>query len=98
MYSLLYAKMCQALSTREAPSSTNPNETTDFRRLLLGRCQREFEEDSSGFVETEMKKMEIEENGDVGNFFLPLNPSLLLHYYFLLNLGIEETRTRRRAR
>jgi len=65
--------MCQALSTREAPSSTNPNETTDFRRLLLGRCQREFEKDgTSGLVEIEMKKMEIEENDDVSFFFLHL--------------------------
>jgi len=68
----MYAKMCQVLSTKEAPSSTNPNETTNFRRLLLGRCQSEFEKDSSGFADIERKKKEIEANKDVINFLLLL--------------------------
>lgn len=57
--------MCQALSTKEVTSSYNSAETTNFRKLLLTRCQQEFEKDSAGLVDVENKKKEIEENEDV---------------------------------
>jgi translation initiation factor 4G len=56
----MYAKMCQALSTKEVASAANPAETTNFRKLLLTRCQKEFEKDSAGLVDVENKKKEIE--------------------------------------
>ena len=62
IFSPTYAKMCHALSTKEVASSNNPSETTNFRKLLLTRCQREFEKDSAGLVEVENKRKEIEEN------------------------------------
>ena len=43
-------------------SNANPSETTNFRKLLLTRCQREFEKDSAGLIEVENKRKEIEEN------------------------------------
>ena len=59
-YLSIYAKMCQALSTKEVTSASDPAETTNFRKLLLTRCQREFENDSTGLVDVENKKKEIE--------------------------------------
>ncbi len=56
----MYAKMCQALSTKEVTSAANPAETTNFRKLLLTRCQKEFEKNSDGLVHVENKKKEIE--------------------------------------
>ena len=53
--------MCHALSTKEVASNANPSETTNFRKLLLTRCQREFEKDSAGLIEVENKRKEIEE-------------------------------------
>lgn len=52
--------MCQAMSTKEVASSANPSETTNFRKLLLTRCQKEFEKDSAGLIDVENKKKEIE--------------------------------------
>lgn len=65
IFSTTYAKMCQALSTKEVASSANPAETTNFRKLLLTRCQKEFEKDSAGLVEVDNKKKEIEAAEDV---------------------------------
>ena len=61
----MYAKMCQALSTKEVASAANPAETTNFRKLLLTRCQKEFEKDSAGLVDVENKKKEIESSETV---------------------------------
>ena len=52
--------MCQALSTKEVTSSANPAETTNFRKLLLTCCQKEFEKDGAGIIEVANKKKEIE--------------------------------------
>lgn len=56
----MYAKMCQALSTKEVASASNPSETTNFRKLLLTRCQKEFEKDNAALLDVENKKKEIE--------------------------------------
>ncbi len=60
MYLSTYAKMCQALSTKEVASSANPAETTNFRKILLARCQKKFEKDSAGLIDLENKMKEIE--------------------------------------
>jgi translation initiation factor 4G len=60
IFSSTYAKMCHALSNKEVASSANPSETTNFRKLLLTRCQREFEKDSASLLDVENKKKEIE--------------------------------------
>nr|CAH0099116.1 unnamed protein product [Daphnia galeata] len=59
-YLSIYAKMCQALSTKEVTSASDPAETTNFRKVLLTLCQKEFEKDSTGLVDVENKKKEIE--------------------------------------
>jgi hypothetical protein len=58
-YLSIYAKMCQALSTKEVTSASDPAETTNFRKVLLTLCQKEFEKDSTGLVDVENKKKEI---------------------------------------
>ena len=48
------------LSTKEVVSATNEKETTTFRKLLLTRCQKEFEKDNNAIVLVESKKKELE--------------------------------------
>lgn len=60
IFSSMYAKMCQALSTKEVASASNLSETTNFRKLLLTRCQKEFEKDNAALIDVENKKKEIE--------------------------------------
>ena len=71
MYSAAYGKMCQNLSAIEVRSSTDPTVMTNFRKLLLSKCQRQFELGSVKFVDIEKKKKEMEDNNNV---------------YFLFNL------------
>lgn len=51
--------MCQALSNKEVAAESG-TETTNFRKLLLTRCQREFEKDSAGLADVEKMKKDIE--------------------------------------
>ena len=60
IFSSIYAKISQALITKEVASAANPAEMTNFRKLLLTRCQREFEKESAVLVDVENKKKEIE--------------------------------------
>jgi len=57
-------------------SSADPTETTNFRKLLLKKCQRKFANTVSELVEIEKKKKEIEENKDVGFYS---------HLFYVLN-------------
>jgi len=57
--------MCQHLVAIEVTSSTDPTETINFRKLLLRKCQRQFELDSAELTEIENKKKAMEENTDV---------------------------------
>merc|ERR1711911_574952 len=59
IFSSTYAKMCGMLSTKEVVSATNEKETTTFRKLLLTRCQKEFETDNNAIVLVESKKKEL---------------------------------------
>lgn len=65
MHSAAYGKMCQHLSAIEVPSSTDPTVMTNFRKLLLSRCQRQFELSSIKLVDIEKKKKEMDENKNV---------------------------------
>ena len=51
--------MCQALLTKQVASSANPAEPINFHKLLLARCQKEFESSSAGIIDVEIKKKEI---------------------------------------
>ena len=44
-FSSAYARMCQELAKNEVPSSDDPNKKASFRKLLITRCQKEFERD-----------------------------------------------------
>ena len=59
IFSSTYAKMCLALSSKEVVSAANEKETTTFRKLLLTRCQKEFEKDNNGLLIVEEKKKEV---------------------------------------
>ena len=59
--------MCHALSSKEVASTEDPNVATNFRKLLLNRCQKEFEKDSAGLRDVENKKLELEKNESVNH-------------------------------
>ncbi|KAI9563837.1 hypothetical protein GHT06_011303 [Daphnia sinensis] len=60
IFASIYAKMCLVLSTKDVPTSSNPAETVNFRKLLLSQCQKEFEKDSAGLAVAEKKRIELE--------------------------------------
>ena len=57
--------MCQHLAGIEVSSPTDPNSTTNFRKLLLKKCQREFANTVAELVDIEKKKKEVEDINDV---------------------------------
>jgi len=67
--------MCQHLAAIEVPSSIDSNETTNFRKLFLKKCQREFTNIVAELVDIEKKKKkkkkkkEIEYINDVEFYF-----------------------------
>ena len=87
--------MCQMLSTKEVASSDNPNETTNFRKLLLTRCQQEFEKDSVGLMEVEKMKKEIEQAEMVLFYKNSQVKFLLLQLVFVFQLNSTRRRKRR---
>ncbi|XP_033212487.1 uncharacterized protein LOC117170074 [Belonocnema kinseyi] len=62
-----YALMCKELALMQV-SGTNPRDSsaTNFRKLIVTRCQREFEKDSENAKLRETKAKEIEECIDLG--------------------------------
>ncbi|XP_040279491.1 eukaryotic translation initiation factor 4 gamma 3 isoform X2 [Bufo bufo] len=44
-FSVAYANMCRCLATLKVPMADKPGSTVNFRKLLLNRCQKEFEKD-----------------------------------------------------
>lgn len=62
-FSVAYARMCEVLREKKVKTTEGP---LDFRKLLIGRCQKEFERDyMEGFdrakFEVELKAAETEE-------------------------------------
>jgi len=45
--------------------SESPAKTTNFRKLLLTKCQRQFEMNSAGYTDAKKIKMEIDKCKDV---------------------------------
>ena len=82
MYAAFYVKMCQHLVAVEVASSTNPTETTNFRKLLLKKCQLEFGNIVRGLVNIEKMKEEIEANKDVRfDSQIVLFPFILMNHF-----------------
>uniref|UniRef100_A0AAQ4QS81 Eukaryotic translation initiation factor 4 gamma 3 n=1 Tax=Gasterosteus aculeatus aculeatus TaxID=481459 RepID=A0AAQ4QS81_GASAC len=65
-FSVAYGNMCRCLATLKVPMTDKPNTTVNFRKLLLNRCQKEFEKDKVDDVTTERERLqeELEEAKD----------------------------------
>uniref|UniRef100_A0A7N9APM0 Eukaryotic translation initiation factor 4 gamma, 1a n=1 Tax=Mastacembelus armatus TaxID=205130 RepID=A0A7N9APM0_9TELE len=62
-FSVAYANMCRCLMGLKVPTSDKPGIFVNFRKLLLNRCQKEFEKDQDDdeIFERKQKEMEAEE-------------------------------------
>ncbi|XP_075577748.1 eukaryotic translation initiation factor 4 gamma 3 isoform X7 [Pelecanus crispus] len=59
-FSVAYANMCRCLVTLKVPMADKPGSTVNFRKLLLNRCQKEFEKDKADDDVFEKKQKELE--------------------------------------
>ncbi|KAK1901453.1 Eukaryotic translation initiation factor 4 gamma 3 [Dissostichus eleginoides] len=59
-FSAAYGNMCRCLATLKVPMTDKPNTTVNFRKLLLNRCQKEFEKDKVDDVVFERKQKELD--------------------------------------
>ncbi|XP_006883363.1 PREDICTED: eukaryotic translation initiation factor 4 gamma 1-like [Elephantulus edwardii] len=60
-FSVAYANMCRCLMALKVPTTENPTVTVNFRKLLLNRCQKEFEKDKDDDEVLEKKQKEMDE-------------------------------------
>uniref|UniRef100_A0A672LCZ2 Eukaryotic translation initiation factor 4 gamma 1-like n=1 Tax=Sinocyclocheilus grahami TaxID=75366 RepID=A0A672LCZ2_SINGR len=59
-FSVAYANMCRCLIGLKVPTSDKPGVTVNFRKLLLNRCQKEFEKDKDDDLIFEQKQKELD--------------------------------------
>nr|XP_033815042.1 eukaryotic translation initiation factor 4 gamma 1 isoform X2 [Geotrypetes seraphini] len=59
-FSVAYANMCRCLIGLKVPTTDKPGVTVNFRKLLLNRCQKEFEKDQDDDEVFEKKQKELE--------------------------------------
>ncbi|XP_038671922.1 eukaryotic translation initiation factor 4 gamma 1a isoform X3 [Scyliorhinus canicula] len=59
-FSVAYANMCRCLTTLKVPIPDKPGATVNFRKLLLNRCQKEFEKDKDDDAVIDKKQKEID--------------------------------------
>ncbi|KAL6472010.1 hypothetical protein MHYP_G00206600 [Metynnis hypsauchen] len=59
-FSVAYANMCRCLMGLKVPTSDKPGVTVNFRKLLLNRCQKEFEKDKDDDEAFEKKQKELD--------------------------------------
>uniref|UniRef100_A0A672ZR59 Eukaryotic translation initiation factor 4 gamma 1 n=1 Tax=Sphaeramia orbicularis TaxID=375764 RepID=A0A672ZR59_9TELE len=59
-FSVAYANMCRCLMGLRVPTTDKPGTTVNFRKLLLNRCQKEFEKDKDDDEIFEKKQKELE--------------------------------------
>uniref|UniRef100_A0A672IKW1 Eukaryotic translation initiation factor 4 gamma 1 n=1 Tax=Salarias fasciatus TaxID=181472 RepID=A0A672IKW1_SALFA len=59
-FSVAYANMCRCLSGLKVHTTDKPGVTVNFRKLLLNRCQKEFEKDKDDDEIFEKKQKELE--------------------------------------
>ncbi|KAL4622508.1 eukaryotic translation initiation factor 4 gamma 3-like [Arapaima gigas] len=59
-FSVAYSHMCRCLATLKVPMTDKPSTTVNFRKLLLNRCQKEFERDKVDDVVFEKKQKELD--------------------------------------
>ncbi|KAM9844721.1 eukaryotic translation initiation factor 4 gamma 1a [Aulostomus maculatus] len=65
-FSVAYANMCRCLMGLKVPTSDKPGGFVNFRKLLLNRCQKEFEKDQDDdeIFEKKQKEMEAAKDGE----------------------------------
>uniref|UniRef100_A0A3Q3WIT3 Uncharacterized protein n=1 Tax=Mola mola TaxID=94237 RepID=A0A3Q3WIT3_MOLML len=59
-FSVAYGNMCRCLATLKVPMTDKPSNWVNFRKLLLNRCQKEFEKDKVDDVVFERKQKELD--------------------------------------
>ncbi|XP_047662298.1 eukaryotic translation initiation factor 4 gamma 1a isoform X3 [Tachysurus fulvidraco] len=59
-FSVAYANMCRCLMGLKVPTTDKPVATVNFRKLLLNRCQKEFEKDKDDDEIFEQKQKELD--------------------------------------
>ncbi|XP_066459421.1 eukaryotic translation initiation factor 4 gamma 1 isoform X2 [Eleutherodactylus coqui] len=59
-FSVAYANMCRCLMGLKVPTTDKPAVTVNFRKLLLNRCQKEFEKDKDDDEVFEKKQKEMD--------------------------------------
>lgn len=59
-FSVAYANMCRCLMGLKVPAPDKPGHSVNFRKLLLNRCQKEFEKDQDDDEIFEKKQKEME--------------------------------------
>ncbi|XP_078522295.1 eukaryotic translation initiation factor 4 gamma 1-like [Lissotriton helveticus] len=59
-FSVAYANMCHCLMGLKVPTTDNPAVTLNFRKLLLNRCQKEFEKDEDDAEVFQKKQLEMD--------------------------------------
>ncbi|XP_077579994.1 eukaryotic translation initiation factor 4 gamma 1a isoform X2 [Stigmatopora nigra] len=65
-FSVAYANMCRCLTGLKVPTTEKPGYNVTFRKLLLNRCQKEFEKDQDDdeFLDKKQKEMEAAKEGE----------------------------------
>ncbi|XP_026061836.1 eukaryotic translation initiation factor 4 gamma 1-like isoform X3 [Carassius auratus] len=63
-FSVAYANMCRCLMGLKVPTSDKPGVTVNFRKLLLNRCQKEFEKDKDDDEIFEQKQKELDASAE----------------------------------
>ncbi|CAF90414.1 unnamed protein product, partial [Tetraodon nigroviridis] len=59
-FSVAYGNMCRCLATLKVPMTDKPTSSVNFRKLLLNRCQKEFEKDKVDDVVFERRQKELD--------------------------------------
>eukprot|EP00066_Takifugu_rubripes_P022618 XP_011611884.1 PREDICTED: eukaryotic translation initiation factor 4 gamma 3 isoform X1 [Takifugu rubripes] len=59
-FSVAYGNMCRCLATLKVPMTEKPTSSVNFRKLLLNRCQKEFEKDKVDDVVFERRQKELD--------------------------------------
>ncbi|XP_022239688.1 eukaryotic translation initiation factor 4 gamma 1-like isoform X2 [Limulus polyphemus] len=60
-FSVPYANMCKTLAVMQVPAAEGSNECVKFSKILLTKCQHEFEKDIYDEIQKEERLKEIEE-------------------------------------
>ncbi|KAG5269823.1 hypothetical protein AALO_G00206560 [Alosa alosa] len=92
-FSVAYANMCRCLMGLKVPMADKPNVTVNFRKLLLNRCQKEFEKDQDDDEIFERKQKELEAATELKDTGGPIIPDCVVK---LLKRHIEEAWVPRR--